>query len=145
MKILIKTLLVGLSILPMQVATAEAPKYSPEMICLAKNIYHEARGESLRGQLAVAKVTINRVASGKFKDTICGVVYQKRQFSWTKDKHKPILEWSAWMESLRLARLVVMYPQVMAFDAMYFHSKHIKPGWKNLTKIDKIGNHVFYI
>ena len=145
MKILIKTLLIGLGILPMQLATAEAPKYSAEMICLAKNIYHEARGESIRGQLAVAKVTMNRVASGKFRDTICGVVYQHRQFSWTRDKHKPILEWRAWMESLRLAKLVIMYPQVMAFDAMYFHAKQVKPGWKKLTKIDKIGNHVFYI
>ena len=54
--------------------------------CLALNIYHEARGERVEGQIAVAHVTMNRVNHEKWPSTICEVVYQPKQFSWTHDK-----------------------------------------------------------
>lgn len=57
-----------------------------EMECLALNIYHEARGESIKEQAAVAMVTLNRVASARFPSTICGVVYSPYAFSWTGDR-----------------------------------------------------------
>ena len=56
-----------------------------EIHCLALNIYHEARGESLEGRLAVAAVTMNRVRDKRFPDRVCEGVWQPRQFSWTHD------------------------------------------------------------
>ena len=56
-----------------------------ELHCLAQNVYFEARGEQPVGQLAVAMVTMNRVESRRFPSSICRVVWQKRQFSWTHD------------------------------------------------------------
>ena len=55
------------------------------ILCLAMNIYHEARGESIEGQIAVAVVTMNRVKESKWPNTPCEVVWQNKQFSWTKD------------------------------------------------------------
>ena len=53
------------------------------IMCLALNIYNEARGEPIAGQYAVAQVTIQRTASPKWENTICGAVYEYKQFSWT--------------------------------------------------------------
>ena len=115
------------------------------VICLAKNIYYEARGESLPGKLAVAKVTLNRVESPRFPKTVCDVVYQKFQFSWTSNKQTKIYDKNAWQESLNLARDAIKsnLSELDKFTALYFHSRHIKPNWK-LKRIAKIGNHVFY-
>jgi spore germination cell wall hydrolase CwlJ-like protein len=56
-----------------------------DLECLVANVYHEARGESVLGQAAVAYVTLNRVRSPAYPDSVCGVVWQKGQFSWTED------------------------------------------------------------
>jgi N-acetylmuramoyl-L-alanine amidase len=56
-----------------------------ELGCLVANVYHESRGESVLGQAAVAHVTLNRVRSPAYPDTVCGVVWQPGQFSWTED------------------------------------------------------------
>lgn len=144
MKKLITTILLSLAWIPITVAKAEAPQYDSETICLAKNIYYEARGEPLRGKLAVAWVTLNRVASGKFRDTICKVVYQKNQFSWTNKRQGKPKEWAMWLESLQLAYWITQQPQIVAFEALYFHAKSVNPGWKK-SKLETIGNHHFYI
>lgn len=143
-----KFLILGLLALPLTISSADIPRswiYDNETVCLAKNIYHEARGESIRGKLAVAKVTLNRVNSGKFRHTICGVVYQRGQFSWTESKYKPILDKSAWLDSLHIAKLVMLNPELSKTTAMYYHNLKVKPRWQQLERIDKIGNHVFYI
>lgn len=112
--------------------------------CLAKNIYHEARGEPLAGKLAVAKVTINRVESAQFADTICGVVYEKGQFSWTANRKLKVLDKQAWQESLNIARDAVYNGlDEIRLSALYFHSVSIKPKWTK-KRITKIGNHIFY-
>ena len=144
---MIKFLILGLLAFPQLIDSASIPRswaYNDETVCLAKNIYHEARGESLRGKLAVAKVTLNRVASGKFRSTICGVVYQRGQFSWTNSKYKPIVDKQAWTDSLHLAKLVMLNPELSTTPAMYYHSTKVKPNWRRLERTDKIGNHVFY-
>ena len=72
---------------------------------MALNIYHEARGEVTEGQIAVAQVTVNRAKDKRWPDTICGVVYQSKQFSWThmiKD-HKPTDD-AAWKKAQVIAR-----------------------------------------
>jgi spore germination cell wall hydrolase CwlJ-like protein len=114
--------------------------------CLAKNIYHEARGEPFQGQVAVALVTVNRVASGLFQKTVCSVVYADKQFSWTSDKHKKVKDQKAWASAVEVATAVlsrrVYEPD---FTAIYFHASHVAPIWaKTKTVITKIGNHIFY-
>jgi len=114
--------------------------------CLAKNIYHEARGEPFHGQVAVALVTVNRVASGLFQDTICKVVYAHRQFSWTLDKNKKVRDSKAWASAVEIAT-AVLSRQIHQpdFTAVYFHTKQVLPKWaKTKTITARIGNHIFY-
>lgn len=114
------------------------------VMCLAKNIYYEARGEPKAGKLAVAKVTLNRVASPKFPETVCGVIYQKHQFSWTKNHKRKIVDNSAWRESLELARHAIDTKLTyLNLPALYFHNASVSPKWGK-KRVAKIGNHYFY-
>jgi N-acetylmuramoyl-L-alanine amidase len=117
-----------------------------EINCLAKNIYHEARGESLQGQIAVAQVTVNRVASGKFQNNICNVVYADRQFSWTIGRSKKIKDTKAWEASLAVATAVLTKSvHLPDFKALYFHTKQVRPRWnRDKRVVAVIGNHIFY-
>lgn len=117
-----------------------------EVHCLAQNIYHEARGESFEGQMAVAQVTVNRVKSGKFQPTVCGVVHAHRQFSWTLDKRKKIKDSKAWQASLTIARAVLKQGMGLPnFEALYFHTHQVRPRWNRQKRVVAvIGNHIFY-
>lgn len=117
-----------------------------ELVCLARNIYHEARGEPIAGQIAVAQVTINRVRSQEFQSTVCGVVYADRQFSWTNSYPKKILDSKAWRTSLAIAEAVLTKQTTLPnFKALYFHTKQVNPKWNRKKQIvAKIGNHIFY-
>jgi spore germination cell wall hydrolase CwlJ-like protein len=100
-----------------------------ELLCLAKNIYYEARGEPTRGKIAVAQVTLNRVTHRtEFQSSICQVVYAKHQFSWTMAAHRE-----------------PRGPALPNFKALYFHNLTVQPHW-NKTKelVARIGNHIFY-
>ena len=114
--------------------------------CLAKNIYHEARGEGLAGKIAVAQVTINRVESRQFQNTICGVVYAPSQFSWTLDKRKRVRDQKSWQASVSIARAVLTQAvRLPDFPALYFHTPQVNPKWnRNKTVVARIGNHIFY-
>lgn len=117
-----------------------------ELNCLAKNIYFESRGEPFHGKVAVAQVTINRVQHDtSFKSTICGVVYEKKQFSWTADKLS-VKDKAAWNEAMIIAKAVVDGSlRLPNFDALYFHTKQVRPSWRKTKKvIATIGNHIFY-
>jgi len=118
---------------------------SQEAVCLAKNIYFEARGESLAGKLAVAKVTLNRTKHEDFPDSVCKVVYQPGQFSWTAKRRQQIRDSRAWQESLEIARdaLRTGLTELQGFRAIYFHSGRKPPGWRGRL-VAKIGNHRFY-
>jgi spore germination cell wall hydrolase CwlJ-like protein len=117
-----------------------------ELLCLAKNIYYEARGEPVRGKIAVAQVTLNRVIHRtQFQSNICGVVYAKDQFSWTRERLKEP-RGEAWLEAKILAKEVldgaVHLPQ---FKALYFHNLTVKPQWRKTKElVARIGNHIFY-
>lgn len=118
-----------------------------DLFCLAKNIYYEARGESIQGQQAVAQVTINRTKAPGFPSSICSVVYQHKQFSWTLNKRRQITDLVAWDRSLRIARQVLLgqVPELDTFKALYFHTKQVRPYWRrNKVVYAKIGNHIFY-
>src|SRR6185503_5352794 len=97
-------------------AVAQHQDDRKNLTCLARNVYFEARGEPIKGQRAVAEVTLNRVASGQYADSICEVVYQKgwdatRQryvgaFSWTEFKNLPNPVGEAWKQAWQAAEEV---------------------------------------
>ncbi len=134
-----------------------------ELKCLADNIYYEAGSEPFEGRVAVAMVTINRAESGKFPDSICGVVSQKTkvtvvqnnkpitkficQFSWFCERKRigPTSNNNRWEDAMEVAKMVLLegYRIPILEDAMYFHATHVRPGWK-LPKVTRVGNHIFY-
>ncbi len=126
-----------------------------QLDCLAINIYREAGYEPFEGKVAVAQVTMNRVASGKFGNDVCGVVYQKNiimekvvcQFSWACDqvhRNRPINK-EAYNESYEVAKKVLLegFRLSVLKDALYYHAAYVNPRWP-LEKIGKIGQHIFY-
>ena len=133
-----------------------SPQLESEIRCLAKNIYYEAGNESFDGKLAVAQVSVNRMRSGKFPDTICGVVKQKThwqgrtvcQFSWfctAKGRAPAPINSENYQESLEIAKRVLLEGLGLRQlkDALYFHATHVTPNWGK-PKVAKIGNHIFY-
>lgn len=115
--------------------------------CLALNIYHESRSEPVMGQIAVANVTLNRVADSRWPSTVCEVVYQRKQFSWThtiKD-HTPY-ETERWAIAQDIAEGVYKGIDPDNTDgAVYYHADYVNPIWnRNLTRTVKIGVHIFY-
>jgi spore germination cell wall hydrolase CwlJ-like protein len=122
---------------------------------MAMNIYREAGHEPFEGKVAVAQVTMNRVAKGTFGNDVCGVVYQKNvimekvvcQFSWACDsaaKARPINN-TAYNESYAVAKKVLLenFRLDIMKDALYYHANYVNPRWP-LEKIGSIGNHIFY-
>lgn len=131
-------------------AVAEACDKSKELQALALNIYHEARGESEQGMRMVGEVTINRVSSFHYPDTICEVVYQRGQFSWVASKkNKTPKETEAWQKSLEIAQ-ELLDENVASYDhlATHFINKHDAknpPRWlRRFEKVETIGDHTFY-
>jgi spore germination cell wall hydrolase CwlJ-like protein len=126
------------------------------LICLALNVYFEARGEPVAGQYAVAEVTMNRVASGRYPDTVCGVVNQKNwdplrkryvsAFSWTELTPMPEPSGEEWERAWEIAEEVYYRRRAPGLDnALLYHARHIKPSWaRGRTPVARIGNHVFY-
>ncbi len=129
-------------------------KAEQENRCLAEAIYFEARGESEEGQAAVAQVVLNRVASGLYPATICGVVYQNRQrwhgcqFSFAcEGRPLHITEADAWLTASRIASEVLdgkTYVSDIA-GSTHYHANYVRPRWaRRLEKMDVIGHHIFY-
>ncbi len=129
---------------------------SRELTCLALNIYYEARGEPLAGMYAVAEVTMNRMASHRFPETVCGVVYEKRwdrlrkrnvgAFSWTEFDIVPHPEGSQWKQARQVADEVYHGKQPPALNgAMHYHATYIRPSWAaGQEPLARVGGHVFY-
>jgi len=128
-------------------ANAHGVSSKNQLNCLAKNVYFESRGESALGQIAVAWVTLNRVNSKRFPNTICGVVFQKSQFSWAngKGKHR-IPRGAAWEKSKNIAAAVYgKKHKDPTFGATYFHGKSVNPRWNRKMKLTRvIGVHKFF-
>lgn len=144
-------LIVNLVILPIVIAADNFTLKNKEVYCLALNMYHEARGETDKGALAVAFVTMNRVRDYSFPNTVCGVVFQKIkkkcQFSWVCRKYdKSINDKEKFQELLKLAKKVYNgeYSDFTR-GAKYFHNVSVYPKWaKTKNKTIKIGQHIFY-
>lgn len=115
--------------------------------CLTKNIYYEAGSEDDRGKFAVAHVTINRLKTGYWGNTICKVVYAKKQFSWTLAKKLPRPDSKVWVKSEDIARKVLTGHRVRGLTrSLYYHAIYIRdPKWADTKhEAGQIGNHVFY-
>lgn len=122
--------------------------------CLAQAVYFEARSEVEEGRAAVAQVVLNRVKSGVYPGTVCGVVFQNRhrklacQFTFAcEGKALRITEPEAWKAAMRIAREVyegkIYLAEVGA--ATHYHADYVQPTWaKKLKKMDVIGRHIFY-
>lgn len=118
-----------------------------ELECLASAIYFESKGEPLEGQLAVAEVILNRVESGEFADTICGVVKQRGQFSFVRGGHIPAVPRGsvAWRRAVAIAQIARQdLADSVGPKAMFFHATHVRPSWRGLTRVASVGNHIFY-
>ena len=120
-----------------------------ELQCLTRNIYFESASEPYRGKVAVAQVTINRMQSGDYPSTVCGVVHQRTndtcQFSWVCSKTKIVRSQELYDESQRVAYKVMIdglrIPELK--NAMFFHADYVRPNWRKKPKA-KIGRHIFY-
>lgn len=111
------------------------------LLCLSLAVFHESRGEPERGQEAVAEVVLNRTE--KRNKSVCQVVYEPNQFSWTKKQvviPKDTKEWSACKQ---VAQKVLDGKPNHTNGAEYFYSKTIKVPHK-ATNLTRIGNHVFF-
>lgn len=125
-----------------------------EQRCLAEAVYFEARSEGPEGQAAVAQVVLNRVRSGLYPKTICGVVYQNRhrhlacQFTFAcEGKSLRIGENASWQSAVRVSQAVLngktYLPDVGG--STHYHADYVRPYWaKRLKKMDVIGRHIFY-
>jgi len=114
------------------------------LVCLAQNIYHEARGERMLGQIAVVNVTMNRAQD---RQNICREVFRPGQFSWTSRRHR-MPSGEVWDRSLVLA-WIALYDREILLDvtdrSRYFHSGRTVPrDFRNFTRTVVIGNHRFY-
>lgn len=125
-----------------------------EKHCLQQNIYFEARNQSRLGQVAVAWVTLNRLESSRYPDTICGVVWQDRQFSWTHDG-KPdrpannVIEQRAWEDAGLIAEVVLLdWAKDKASpveQAVMYHANYVQPYWRTAyDRVTQVDDHIFY-
>jgi len=125
-----------------------------QMRCLAEAIYFEARSEPEAGQAAVAQVVLNRVRSGIYPTTVCGVVYQDRerpfacQFSFAcEGKSLKVEEPTCWATATRIAEGVFKGELTDArfASAINYHAAYVRPFWApTLKKLDRVGLHIFY-
>lgn len=128
--------------------TPVGPEYGKALGCLAMNIYHEARGEPENGKLAVAAVTMNRVKSKYYPQTVCEVVWQPNQFSWTRlsNTYLAIKDTRAWEDALKIARRFIDGGNWSGVgNATHYHTVAVSPDWKNDEQlVGKVGHHLFY-
>ena len=155
------------SVEPVFATPIPTPVELTQLHCLAKNIYHEARGESLDGQLAVAHVTLNRVNHKRFPDTVCGVVKQAKMSAWWAETHNravpikykcqfswycdgrpdTITDQAAWRESVDLSLAVVKGEthDPTSGATHYFNPGLADPYWQDhYTKVASVDNHDFF-
>lgn len=136
------------SVLPPSVFSAN------EQQCLASGIYFEARGESVKGQAAVAQVILNRVRNPAYPATICGVVYQNEdwrnrcQFSFACDNIKDRVNSQHHWKVAREVALAVTAGKIWLKEvgsSTHYHAIYVRPGWaRTMKKVGRIGLHVFY-
>ena len=134
---------------------------SAAVMCLAMNLYHETRGETLAGNIAVGYVTMNRVADKRYPDTVCGVVHQAKYHGWdlvNPIKNRCQFSWycdglsdnpqdgKAMLESVLIAKHIIAGTVTdISEGATHYHAKYVNPYWADdMTVVLEIGQHIFY-
>lgn len=133
-----------LSCLPMSLFAQEYNQ--EELDCLAQNIYFEARNQETIGMVAVGEVTLNRVASSKYPNTICEVVWEPKQFSWTHDgKSDKMKNKKARQKAYLIAYAVLHIDYNLTNGATHYHAIYVDPFWADENyRITQVEDHVFY-
>ncbi|MHA6262632.1 cell wall hydrolase [Arenibacterium sp. CAU 1754] len=130
-----------------------AAKGDAQWRCLAEALYFEARGETVKGQFAVAEVILNRVKSARFPGTLCSVINQgtgrkyQCQFTYTCDGHKEVIaEPKAFERVSKVARAAIDgMVSGLTGGATHYHTTSVRPSWARVyTKTAAIGVHLFY-
>ena len=140
--------------------------FTSALLCLALNVYHEARNEPITGQVAVAQVTMNRVAHEG--TDVCEVVYRHKQFSWTNGqyiftktmdgrqvahlnpawdkKYGNTKDKKAWEQAQWIAFSILNgHVKDVVHGATFYHATYVKPIWrKEKVLVSQIGRHLFY-
>lgn len=136
-----------------QIEQIKVVERSPRWQCLTEALYHEARGESVLGQIAVAEVILNRVDSRAYPDSVCGVIGQGAnsgracQFSYKCDgKSDAPSEHEVYDHLGKIAWLMLAgKPRILTGDATHYHTTSVRPKWsRKLVKTARIGDHLFY-
>ena len=97
------------------------------LTCLAKNVYFEARNQSIVSQLAVSEVVMNRVQDENFPNTVCGVIYEAQHSTWYKEK------------------ILTGYNENLTNGALWYHAYYVNPKWaQEKTKTVEHEDHIFY-
>jgi len=121
--------------------------------CLQEAIYHEARGEDITGQFAVAEVILNRVDISNYPDSVCGVVHQNAhlsnacQFSYAcNGRSRAMTEGQARALAARIAQVMLSgAPRELTDGATHFHAQSVRPAWsRRFAQTAQIGTHLFY-
>lgn len=134
-------------------ASRPTAKGGAQWRCLSEALYFEARGESVKGQFAVAEVIMNRVASASYPNSVCGVVKQGTgrkhgcQFSYSCDGRKEVInEPAAYVSVGKIAKLMVDgADRPLTKGATHYHTKAVRPKWaRSFPRTATIGVHHFY-
>ena len=129
------------------------PKSDKQMSCLAEALYFEARGEPIKGQLAVGEVILNRVEDRRYPSSICKVVNQGTgrrfacQFTYTCDgKLETVHERKPYEIALKIAKiLLTTHDRKLTRGSTHYHSNYVDPKWsKKFERVAKFGRHIFY-
>ena len=129
--------------------------------CMVANIFFEARGETIQGMQAVAKVTMNRAKSNRYPSSICAVVFQRKQFSWTHQQSWKVINRIVTgqvnhlkgkdLQAYTIAQIIahnavtgkLLVPKLK--DSMYYHATYVNPKWaRKMQRVAKVGSHIFY-
>ena len=132
-------------------------EYDNAVLCLAQNIYHEARSQPIIEKIAISQVVLNRVSSRRYPNTICAVIYQAKrkkfrvlkdlcQFSWYCDgKSDYPYDFDSWTESVRVAALTMALKVDFTEGALNYHAVYVDPLWADdMEPTIRIGSHRFY-
>lgn len=121
---------------------------SRDLRCMTDNLYFEAAGEPILGQAMVGHSVINRVKDSRWKDSVCEVIYQPKQYSWTSSPDKEIDDFRTYqfLESLAYTLLANMDAKEATGVTNYLRCDHRKEvdWWKSMTFLGRIGDHCFY-
>ena len=129
------------------------PKSNKQMSCLAEALYFEARGEPIKGQLAVGEVILNRVEDMRYPSSICKVINQGTgrrfacQFTYTCDgKLETVNERKPYEVALKIAKiLMTTHDRRLTRGSTHYHSNYVNPRWsKKFERVAKFGRHIFY-